>query len=91
MNSTAAIEAEIALLAHDPACQMEARHGDERPRADYWLDKHGCCEYLMCAQCLVWYRHVYDGWVVQGLVLHCNDCGKDFPTFDAVCKVVPLR
>ncbi len=81
----------IEHLDHEVSCDS-IFHGDgPRPRADFWVDVHGCAENLFCAACNVEEKRVVDEGVQNGKELCCMHCFKPIWTYsDCYTKVVPL-
>ncbi len=64
------------------------RHGRTPPKADWWIDQHGCLEDFLCDPCLTYIEKVFNerleippvvGWVP------CDHCGDWFDTFAEMC------
>lgn len=82
-----AIEAtSIEQLDHEPQCQCSGHQGTP-PRADYYIDQHGCDDYLFCAACLAEER----ARLAQLAILHCDVCGRTARALDDLITVRPLR
>jgi hypothetical protein len=75
----------IEHLAFRPSCQG-CCHKSDPPPAQFWFDIHGCVGKFACAACVESDR----AWIQMVGGLHCRHCRRDFATFDAAAKVVPL-
>ncbi|RBO87549.1 hypothetical protein [Nocardia puris] len=76
----------IEHLDHDPACES-GDHDPDVPRADYWIDSHGCHQAFWCAACV---ENGREGFRRHESMM-CRKCGRVFKRFAAGLKVVPLR
>jgi hypothetical protein len=78
----------LADLEHHPDCVFPWHTGDQP--ASLWLDKHGCEEGLICANCLdklhAWWARAIR---ITGRV-RCPHCGERFESFDAAYRVISL-
>lgn len=69
-----------------PVCGDE-RHGESRPRADWWVDIHGCTDIFQCAPC-----HAGDMAEIKSWEwVRCTHCRQIYAAASFVTKVVPLR
>lgn len=76
-----------------PVCGHADNHADEnRPRADYWLDQHGCVEDFACSPCFVDAVRRFAVILAHHGDVRCDTCGRLFTQFTDMCtRVVPLR
>lgn len=83
MSTLAEREDALDHLAYNPACEGRAHQGT-RPPADFWVDKHGHADLLLCTDCLDQGRRRLPG------AIKCV-CGQSLPSFEAATTVRPLR
>lgn len=87
MTSTEIAPASIEHLDLRPVCSSKD-HGANPPRADYWVDFHGCEDHFACTPCLNFQRAWFD---MPPVGAECGICGQYFTTFEAAhTKVRPL-
>lgn len=74
----------IEHLDHTPMCEGRAHRGPAAP-ADFYIDQHGCANYLLCAAC------VRDDHERLGHLddCCCDECGRTGRLYDLI-TVVPL-
>lgn len=69
----------------------QSRHdGGYRPAAAYWIDQHGCDEFLVCTPCFTEMRRTFDEALADDCILECGYCNQTFDTFEAIFTAVAL-
>ncbi|MGW5519252.1 hypothetical protein [Nocardia africana] len=82
---------EIQHLDHEPMCSNPYH---EPRRADVWVNRHGCDEWLWCDGCWTVWRDVLTEAFASGKLAdgkwsfdrRCRACNVTFRTFDDFCQ-----
>jgi hypothetical protein len=91
MSTATAFEAVISAWDQQMHCEMTTQAGARCRRLAYWrADLHGCEQALLCGHHKSsWMRRTMHQFRIDGAA-RCWRCYKQFDSFDAACKVLPL-
>jgi hypothetical protein len=77
----------IEHLEHEVMCEGRC-HVGPAARADFYVDQHGCDDFLLCAPCLQEANAGVESWLAAGDTITCNVCNHTFTSLKSVITSV---